>query len=115
MDLAKPFNSISHGLFPKKDENLTLSLFLSQSTIYFLQSFLSNQRQCVKLDIDLPGKITINHGVPQGTVLGAPIFLKNDFSENWKLANDIFQFTNDSIITCQVELTKIIPFRNEEM
>ena len=65
LDLAKAFNSISLEFFFKKAENLNLS----QSTILFLKSFLENRSQCVKLGIDLSDKITINHGVPQGTVL----------------------------------------------
>ena len=71
LDLAKAFNSISHEIFLKKAENI----ILSQSTILLLKSFLENRTQCVKLGIDLSDKITINHGVPQGTVLGPLIFV----------------------------------------
>ena len=71
LDLAKAFNSISYEIFLEKAENFNLS----QSTIVLLKSFLENRTHCVKLGIDLSNKITVNHGVPKGTVLGPFIFL----------------------------------------
>ena len=87
LDLAKAFNSISHVIFLKKAENFNLS----QSTFLFLKSFLENRTQCVKLGIDFSDKININHGVPQGTVLGLLIFrlYVNDFSEKLEGENDV--------------------------
>ena len=35
-----------------------------------LESFSSNRKQCVKNGIEYSKCMTINHGVPQGTVLG---------------------------------------------
>ena len=70
LDLAKAFNSISHEIFLKKAENFNLS----QSTFLVLKFFLKIE-QCLKLGIDLSDKVTINHGVPQGTLLGPLIFL----------------------------------------
>ena len=79
LDLAKTFKSISHEIFLKKAENFNLS----QSTTLLFKSFLANRTQCIKLGFDLSDEITINHGVPQGTVLGPLIFLLyvNNFSE----------------------------------
>ena len=40
-----------------------------------LESFLSKRKQCVKNGIEYSNWVTINHGVPQGTVLGPLIFI----------------------------------------
>ena len=107
LDLAKAFNSISHEIFLKKAENFNLS----QSTILLLKSFLENRTQGVKLGVDLSDKITINHGVPQGTVLGPLIFLLyvNNFSEKLEGENDVVQFADDTSIICKFERNENIP------
>ena len=113
LDLAKAFNSISHEIFLKKAENFNLC----QSTILLLKSFLENRTQCVKLGIDLLDKITINHGVPQWTVLGPHIFLLyvNDFSEKLEVENDVVQFADDTSIICKFERNENIPKKVEKI
>ena len=51
-----------------------------------LESFLSNRKQCAKNGIENSNWVTINHGAPQGTVLGPLIFIMNinDFTEKMK-------------------------------
>ena len=73
-----------------------------QSTI-LLKSFLENRTQCVKLSIDLSDKITINHCVPQGTLLGPLIFLLYvcGFSEKLESENNV-QYADDTSIICKI-------------
>ena len=112
LDLAKAFNSISHEIFLKKGENFNLS----QSTILLLKSFLDNRTQCVKLGIDLSDKITINHGVPLGTVLGPLIFLLhvNYFSEKLEGENDAVHLADDTSTKCKFERNENIPPKIEK-
>ena len=107
LDLAKAFYSISHEIFLKRTENFNLS----QSTILLLKSFLDTRTQCVKLGIDLSGKITIDYGVLQGTVLGPLIFLLyvNDFSEKLEGENGVVQFADDTSVICKFERNENIP------
>ena len=101
LDLAKAFNSISHEIFFKKAENLNLS----QSTILLIKSFLANRAQCVNLGFDLSDKITINHGVPKGTVLGPLILLLyiRNFSEKPEGEIDVVQYVDDTSIIRKFE------------
>ena len=67
-----------------------------------LCTYLLNRKQCVKNGIEYSNWVTINHGVPQGTVLGPLIFLIyiNDFPEKMKKREDVLQFADDTCIIC---------------
>ena len=67
-----------------------------------LFSFLANRRQKVKLNGVFSDCEFLNHGVPQGTVLGPLIFLLyvNDFSSNISTTEKVIQFADDTSIVC---------------
>ena len=76
LDLAKALNSISLEIFLKK-----LKCMVFQKCIESPKRFFRDHQQCVKLRNHFSDWITLNHGVPQGTVLRTLVFIFhiNDF------------------------------------
>ena len=74
----------------------------SQEAKELLFSFLANRRQKVKLNGIFSDCEVLNHGVPQGTVLGPLIFLLyvNDFSSNISTTEKVIQLADDTSIVC---------------
>ena len=79
MDLAKAFDTISHVLLLKKLKQMGIS----GVALKWLKSYLSDRYQYVEINSIKRGKITkvkskmlkIEHGVPQGSILGPLLFL----------------------------------------
>ena len=65
---------------------LIILFSFSAPAINLLQYFLEDRSQCVKIGSEVSQNFLINHGVPQGTVLGPLIVLLyvNDFSQKRK-------------------------------
>ena len=74
----------------------------SQEAKELLFSILVNSGQMEKLNDLFSDCEIVNHGVPQGTVLGSLIFLLyvNDFSSKINTAEKIIQFADDTIVCC---------------
>ena len=71
IDFEKASDSVSHDklLCKLRSYNITGDLFS------WLQSFLSNRSQCVRIDHCTSDFITVTSRVPQGSVLGPTLFL----------------------------------------
>ena len=97
LDLAKAFNSISHNIFHKKVE--ICMIFHRKQKNY---CFHFQPQQKVKLKVISSDCAILNHGVPQGTVLGPLIFhfYVNDFSSNISTTEKVIQFADDTNIDC---------------
>ena len=67
-----------------------------------LNSFLNNRKQCVRNGIVESDWTIINHGVPQGTVLGPLVFILdvNDFGEEMGKSSNVLQIAVDTAILC---------------
>jgi hypothetical protein len=71
MDLSKAFDCLPHDLLLMK-----LNAYgLSKSSLDLLYSYLTNRKQCVKLNQNLSNMLPIFKGVPQGSIL-AQAYLK---------------------------------------
>ena len=71
-NLEKAFNSIfCTKIFLKKADCFNFS----EPAVNLLISVLTQTSQCVKIGTEISEHIFVNHGVPQGTVLGTLIFL----------------------------------------
>jgi hypothetical protein len=76
MDLSKAFDCLPHDLLLLK-----LNAYgLSKSSLDLLCSYLTNRKQCVKLNQNLSNMLPIFKGVPQGSIL-VPILFKNFISD----------------------------------
>jgi hypothetical protein len=75
-DLSKAFACLPHDLLLLK-----LNAYgLSKSSLDLLCSYLTNRKQCVKLNQNLSNMLPIFKGVPQGSIL-VPILFKNFISD----------------------------------
>ena len=98
LDLARDFNSISLSIFIQKIEKYGFR----ENTRVLLNSFLIYRKQCVRSGIVDSDWTIINHGVPQGTVLGPLVFILyvNDFAEEIGKSSNVLQFADDTAILC---------------
>ena len=79
LDLSKAFDSLAHNLILQKLNNLGLA---EKSTLW-IESYLNNRKQSVKLGQIISNQETVESGVPQGSILGPLLFIitTNDISQ----------------------------------
>ena len=70
MDLPKAFDCISHNLLIAKLHAYGYNF----ETLTFLNSYLRNRKQCVKINNICSDFLKILSGVPQGSILGPILF-----------------------------------------
>ena len=71
LDLAKAFDTIFHAILLQK---LELYGITGVSTHWFKSYLSDRQKQCI-MENRISKPQTVNHGVPQGSILGLLLFL----------------------------------------
>ena len=70
LDLSKAFDSLAHNLILKKLDKIGLN---SSATLW-IDSYLTNRKQSVKLNKVISCQDTVESGVPQGSILGPLLY-----------------------------------------
>ena len=70
LDLAKAFDTVDHALLQKKLENHRIRGY----ALALMKSYLSNRKHLVKVNNTESSFLTLDIGVPQGSVLGPLLF-----------------------------------------
>ncbi len=103
LDLSAAFDTIDHPILLKRLEH---SFGIKDSALSWFSSYLKDRTQCVAIDSDQSESITLNFGVPQGSVLGPRLYcmFSKPIGEICKRHNMIYHFyADDSQIYLVVE------------
>ena len=95
LDFAKAFDTVNHGILIDK-----LSHYgVKTQTLSLFKSYLSNRSQVVEVNNTTSSEGIIQHGVPQGSILGPLLFLLyiNDISKSSR-ALKFFLFADDTTV-----------------
>jgi len=92
-DLSKAFDSVNHEILLKRCLKLRIDPF-------WIQDYLSNRTQSVRLSNHISSKSPVTHGVPQGSILGPILFSV--------FVNNISEFINDCVLVQYADDTQFI-------
>ena len=93
VDFQKAFDTVNHKILVNKLYNYGIRGSMND----WFMSYLSNRQQFVSVLGFKSKKLLINHGVPQGSVLGSLLFLIyiNDLNQSIKFSN-VYHFADDT-------------------
>ena len=93
LDLRKAFDTFDHDILLEK-----LSCYgLRDNELSSLRSYLSNRSQCCSVNGKISGFMPTTCGVPQGTILGPPLFIIYMYDlQNITSTCDISMYVDDT-------------------
>lgn len=96
LDLAKAFDTVSHDILLTRLENVGIR----GHTLKILKNYLSERKQCVKIEENKSDPLQITTGVPQGTVLGPILFLIyiNNIAYINNIDGHLISYADDTVI-----------------
>ena len=95
-DLYKPFDCIAHDLLIAK----LAAYGFSDTALRYIYSYLSNRKQCVRINNTYSSYQKIISGVPQGSILG-PIFFNLSINDLFFIVSNVslHNFANDNTLS----------------
>ena len=113
LDLSKAFDSINHQLLLNK----LLQLQLSDSTIKWIDSYLSNRKQKTRFEKYISTEETVKSGVPQGSIIGPLLFLTftNDLYPAFQDKCKIVSYADDTQLIVHADELSMLTKKIEEV
>ena len=110
-DFSKAFDSVSHQILCNKLKTLNINPFV----INWIISFLTDRKQRVIVDDIHTEMVSINRGVPQGTVLGPVLssIMVNDITAVYPNRNLLIKFADDIILSIPIQANSPDPAPEE--
>ena len=112
LDLSKAFDSINHNLLLNK----LSSMNLSENTLLWVKSYLSNRQQYTKFKNYISTKQPITAGVPQGSIIGPLLFICyiNDLYPAFDSESRVYSYADDTQIIVNANNTNQLIKRIEK-
>lgn len=104
LDFAKAFDKVDHGILLKKLYDLNIR----GRVLIWIESFLRNREQRVKVSDSLSDPVPVTSGVPQGSVLGPLLFLVMmlDIDKDVQ-KSDLGSFADDTKVWGGIDLSNV--------
>ena len=103
LDLSKAFDSINHNLLLNK----LSSMQLSENSLLWVKSYLSNRKQYTKFKDYISTEQPITAGVPQGSIIGPLLFICyiNDLYPAFDSESKVYSYADDTQIIVNAKNT----------
>ncbi len=101
LDFSKAFDTLNHKILLDKFEHYGIN----EISLWLIESYLTNRKQYVEIDGSNSDMLSLTTGVPQGSILGALLFIIyiNDIAQASKLF-DFIIYADDTTLSTTLEI-----------